>query len=102
VTEPLADAHYEPPGVIDLHRKRSRANRNQPDANRPEWMQFLLRDDKGNALPNLANAALAMRQAPELSAIVAFDEMARAVILRRAVPKSRQNGPRERCCRTQM
>jgi predicted P-loop ATPase len=40
-------------------------------------------------LPILANAALALREAPELAGLVSFDQMARLKLLRRAVPDSR-------------
>ena len=55
----------------------------------PAWLAGLLRDDRGQVLPNLANAALALREAPELAGLLAFDEMSRLALLRRTVPGSR-------------
>jgi predicted P-loop ATPase len=55
----------------------------------PAWQARLLRDDRGQVLPNLANAALAMREAPELAGLLAFDEMSRLTLLCRTVPGSR-------------
>jgi predicted P-loop ATPase len=55
----------------------------------PGWHGRLLLDDRGQVLPTLANAALALREAPELAGLLAFDEMARLNLLRRGVPGSR-------------
>jgi predicted P-loop ATPase len=63
----------------------------------PEWQGRLLRDDRGQVLPILANAAMALRDAPELAGLLAFDEMARLPLVRRTVPSSRMapvEGPR--------
>jgi hypothetical protein len=37
----------------------------------PEWAECLQRDDRGQVIPNLANATLALRQAPALTGLVA-------------------------------
>ena len=59
------------------------------DGRDPEgWLEQLQRTDKGEPIPNLANAALALRRAPELTGLMAFDEMQRCVLLRGAVPES--------------
>ncbi len=55
----------------------------------PAWQEQLMRDDRGQVLPILANAALALREAPELAGLMAFDQMARLRLLRRVVPGSR-------------
>jgi hypothetical protein len=60
-----------------------------PSGGPPAWQEQLLRDDRGQVLPILANAALALREAPELAGLVSFDQMARLKLLRRAVPDSR-------------
>ena len=55
----------------------------------PPWAEFLLLDDRGNELGNLANAAHALRQAPELAGILAYDEMMRHTLVTRSLPGSR-------------
>ena len=55
-----------------------------------DWAQFFQRDDRGNPLGNLANAAMALRRAPELVELVAYNEMARHSVLRAPVPDSRR------------
>lgn len=57
------------------------------------WQEFLQHDRLGQALPNLANALTALRQAPELAGLVAYDEMLRHTILLRGVPGSRGRQP---------
>ena len=52
------------------------------------WRDRLQQDDRHQVLPNLANAALALRHAPELAGIIAFDDMAQHKTLRRAIPES--------------
>lgn len=54
-----------------------------------EWQTFLQRDDRGQVVPNLANAMTALRQAPELIGLMAYDDMLRHTMLRRAVPGSK-------------
>lgn len=54
-----------------------------------EWQPTLLRDGRGQAFPNIANAAHGLRHAPELVGLLAFDEMAVLTMLRRPVPESR-------------
>jgi predicted P-loop ATPase len=61
-----------------------------PDAG--GWTRFLQRDDKGNPVPNLANAAHALREASDLAGLVAFDGMAQLPMLMRA-PRSWRLGP---------
>ena len=55
----------------------------------PPWAEFFLLDDRGNELGNLANAAHALRQAPELAGILAYDEMMRHTLVTRSLPASR-------------
>jgi predicted P-loop ATPase len=55
----------------------------------PSWSKYLQLDDHGQVIPNLANAALALRQAPELAGVVAYDLMLRHALVTRSVPSSR-------------
>lgn len=52
------------------------------------WHDLLQRDDRGRAIPNLANALTALRYAPELAALVTYDEMLRHALLLQPVPGS--------------
>ena len=69
-----------------------------PDAAVPvkPWQDFLQLDDRGQSIPNLANALTALRKAPEMAGVVAYDDMLRHTILLRTVPASRagQSTPR--------
>jgi hypothetical protein len=51
-----------------------------------DWLSRCQRDTRDQPRPNLANAMLALREAPELVELVAYDEMLRAPLLQQAVP----------------
>jgi predicted P-loop ATPase len=70
-------------------RKRHRTDTATADEALPAWSEFLQRDDRGDALNNLANAMTALRCADELKDCFAFDEMLRSTILTKQVPKGR-------------
>lgn len=55
----------------------------------PNWDDFLQLDERKAPIANLANAAIALRHAPELVGIVAYDEMLRHTLIRHTVPGSR-------------
>ena len=59
------------------------------DAEPDEWSQYLQRDDHGNAIPNLANAAHVLRRAPAMIGLFAYDEMLRHPLLQRTIPGGR-------------
>jgi hypothetical protein len=42
---------------------------------RPAWHHECIADSKGSIIPNLANAIIAIRGAPELAKVIAFDQM---------------------------
>lgn len=52
----------------------------------PAWMKQAMLDDNGRPVPNLANAMLAMRSAPEIRDTLAYDEMMAAAILQASLP----------------
>ncbi|TNC10424.1 hypothetical protein FF100_22390 [Methylobacterium terricola] len=55
-------------------------------ANDADWRQACLRNDKGEALPVLANAMAALRSAPELAEVFSYDQMQCATMISRVVP----------------
>jgi Virulence-associated protein E len=60
------------------------------------WRDGLIKDN-GKPVPNLANAAHALRYAPELAGLVTHDQMARHTLLTRSLPNSKMDpviGPR--------
>jgi len=60
-----------------------------PPDGQSAWQAALLRDDRNQVLPILANAALALREAPELAGLMRFDQMTRLRLVCRPVPGSR-------------
>lgn len=50
------------------------------------WLREMLRDSKGRVQPILANAMTALRHAPELADVVAFDDMLKAPLLTAELP----------------
>lgn len=55
-------------------------------SNRPSWLKDCLTDDKGKILPVLANALIALRSAPEIREVLAYDEMLCASVLTAPLP----------------
>ena len=53
-----------------------------------EWVALLVRDGNGKPIPILANAMVALRNAPEVASAFTFDEMLRACILERPLPST--------------
>lgn len=50
------------------------------------WLSAVQTDKRGEPISNLANAMIAMRADPQLSAVVAYDEMLRAPVLVGSLP----------------
>jgi predicted P-loop ATPase len=72
----------EPNGQRELHRIWDKAAKTDG----PDWLSKAQRDKNHEPLPNIVNAMLAMRGAPQLQALVSYDQMLRAVILDHPVP----------------
>jgi predicted P-loop ATPase len=53
------------------------------------WQKYLQTDETGRVIANLANTTLAIRQAPQLVGLVAYDEMLRHTFATRSLPGSR-------------
>ena len=51
-----------------------------------EWLAHCQRNSEGNPRSNLANALVALREAPELQGLFSYDEMLRAPLLTKSVP----------------
>ena len=52
----------------------------------PAWLDRALQDDRGHPYPNLANAMLGLREAPEMQGALAYDGMLCAPILLGSLP----------------
>jgi hypothetical protein len=54
----------------------------------PGWTFTLLTDGNGKAMPILANAMVALRNAPEIARAFSYDEMLRACVVNHALPSA--------------
>ncbi len=59
-----------------------------------DWLKGAIRDDRDRILPNLANVALALRQASELRGAFSFDELQRMTIVDKELPLAAGAEPR--------
>lgn len=57
-----------------------------------QWLAYCQQNGEGNLRSNLANAMVALREAPELQDQFAYDEMLRATLLMKALPGYRSHG----------
>src|SRR5438046_2144984 len=83
---PIDDIRHE---QSDSTRRRAKTNgrANQDSANDFNWLSRCATDAKGNPIPNLANAMIALRSHPAVRDAFAYDEMLCAATLVRAIPK---------------
>ena len=65
------------------------ARRKNRKIDEPSWFAGMVRDDRGRVIANLANAMVALRQAPDLAKTFAYDEMLRAPLLPGVFPETR-------------
>jgi hypothetical protein len=70
-------------GSINLNAARPRRAQR---LNGSKWLKHCLRDERGCIVANLANVLIAMRLAPELVNVLAFDEMLGVPLLLAALP----------------
>ena len=61
---------------------------------RAAWLQGAVEDERGRILANRANAASALRSAPELREAFSYDELAHQIIVDRDLPLAEGAGPR--------
>lgn len=81
-----ANERREPGRMWDAIEVKEKPGQDRASA---DWKSALAYDDKGNPIPNLANAAMALREAPELAGLWSYDEMARHALVTRTPPGSR-------------
>lgn len=77
--------------VLRLRHVARCALRSHEPPTQPDWQRNLLRNDKGNAMPILANALIALREAPEWQGTFAWNEFSSRVAVMRHLPG--HNGP---------
>jgi predicted P-loop ATPase len=89
------EGRHEPepePGERDECRRRVRQNGSGGRATAgaakdpPPWLRGAICDERGRPLPVLRNIMIALRIAPEIADVFAFDEMARVEVLERGLP----------------
>ena len=56
------------------------------ESNRPGWLDECLTDDNGKAIPNVANALVALRRDPSVAHAFAYDDMLQATVLKGSLP----------------
>lgn len=76
---------FDPPRVVSLA-TANKPRRGRTRDERPNWLADAIDDARGLIIPNLANAALALRSSPELRDAFTFDELQRVVIVAAALP----------------
>jgi predicted P-loop ATPase len=79
------EAKQEPPGDLNAKVRSARQKKRQKTGNGAGWEAQLIRKG-GTRLPNVFNAVIILREAPELAGLVSYDEMLAAPILVKAVP----------------
>jgi predicted P-loop ATPase len=72
-------------GVVKLPPGKRRSGDQKPINGAP-WLSDCITDERGRAVPNLANLLVALRAAPELTSAFAYDGMLRAPILTKKLP----------------
>lgn len=81
------------PGHVNVHLLEPAANaprkkRGHSSPPAAAWLNGCMRDHRGEPIPNLANAMMALRQAPELEDVFAHDQMLCATVITREPPSS--------------
>jgi predicted P-loop ATPase len=89
-------APEEPVNVHSFRPKAARNGKPRPAAPSASWLAGALRDHRDEPIPNLANALIALRTAPELQGIFGYDEMQCATITLRE-PPSKDGTPGIEC-----
>lgn len=93
MTKSLSKDDGEAPRVVPIAAARKQRRR-PAHVELPEWLAGAIDDERGRIVPNLANAALALRMAPELKDVFRYDELQRVVIVDKALPVVEAAEPR--------
>jgi predicted P-loop ATPase len=79
-----SDSDDTPP--VAAPRVVSIATAKKPRRRTPFWLDGAVKDERGRVLPILRNAAVVLREAPELEGVFRFDELQRLVIIEKPLP----------------
>jgi len=77
---------FSPEGIDAKPPSRKRRPAHRKPINGAPWLSGCIKDERGRAVPNLANLLVALRAAPELAGAFAYDEMLRATIRMKELP----------------
>ena len=69
----------------DLKKDRANVLRGKGQAE-PDWTEQLILDKHGKIVPNVANLALMLRKAPKWKGVLAYDQFAARVVIRKRPP----------------
>jgi predicted P-loop ATPase len=81
----LKDAHLKQilrNRFADLKKDRANVLRGKGQAE-PDWTEQLILDKQGRIVPNVANLALMLRKAPKWKGVLAYDQFAARVVIRK-------------------
>jgi Virulence-associated protein E len=71
--------------LADLKKDRANVLRGKGQAE-PDWTEQLILDKHGKIVPNVANLALMLRKAPKWNGVLAYDQFAARVVIRKRPP----------------
>ena len=79
-------AHYDGPARLEGEGTSKQRKGKSPPPFVAKWLNSCMRDHRDEPIPNLANAMLALREAPELQGVFAHDQMLCATVLTKEPP----------------
>src|SRR5580693_3903372 len=83
----------KPSNVTQLPQRQRRPPPPPPPGGWPNWYQLLRRDDRGRVIPDLANVLIALREEPELTFAMGYNEMLQHSIVMSEWPRGRRALP---------
>jgi predicted P-loop ATPase len=75
--------------LADLKKNRASVLRGKGQAE-PDWTEQLILDKQGKIVPNVANLVLMLRKAPKWAGVLAFDQFAARVVIKKHPPWGNQ------------
>jgi predicted P-loop ATPase len=84
--EHYTSERFSPEGIDTKPSSRKRRSADRKPVDGAPWLSGCISDERGRAVPNLANLLVALRAAPELAGAFAYDAMLRAPILTKELP----------------